>query len=64
MSAVAVGQIERRLQQHLTTLPDAVEGVQAYLKLRPPNWTGSVSDSWPAWDAAAAGITNGNSHTD
>lgn len=59
MSPVAVGHIEKQLQEHLTALPDATEGVQAYLKLRPPNWTGSVSTNWPAWESAAAGIEPG-----
>ncbi len=30
-------------------LPDAVEGGLAYFERRVPNWTGSVSDDWPAW---------------
>lgn len=63
MQPTAVGELERRLQEHLTTLPDATEGVQAYLKLRPPHWTGSVSDSWPAWEAAAASISGNNGRT-
>jgi enoyl-CoA hydratase/carnithine racemase len=56
MSPTAVGQIEQRLAEHLQTLPDAAEGVAAYLKLRPPHWTASVNGNWPAWDEAADGV--------
>lgn len=62
MTPTTVGRIETQLQQHLTTLPDAAEGVAAYLKLRPPNWTGSVNSNWPAWEAAAAASINGDQH--
>lgn len=57
MGPTQVGQIEQRLQQHLAALPDAAEGVKAYLGLRPPQWTGSVSNSWLAWESAAAAVS-------
>jgi enoyl-CoA hydratase/carnithine racemase len=53
MTPAHVGRLERQLHQHLAALPDATEGVQAYLGLRPPQWTGSVNNDWPVWESDA-----------
>ncbi|MDE0887465.1 MAG: enoyl-CoA hydratase-related protein [Myxococcota bacterium] len=40
---------ETQLHHHLMGLPDAAEGVMAFLERRPPRWTGNLSEDWPEW---------------
>ncbi|CAM2880716.1 enoyl-CoA hydratase/isomerase family protein [Skermania piniformis] len=52
MSPDAVGRLEQDLRRHLSQMPDAGEGVAAYLDRRMPDWHDSVTTNWPAgpWD--------------
>jgi enoyl-CoA hydratase/carnithine racemase len=47
-----VEHLETQLHHVLLGAPDAIEGAVAYLERRPPKWTSSVSDDWPAWPSA------------
>ncbi len=47
MTPDAVGRLETELGRHIAGLPDAAEGVAAYLARRAPNWQGSVTENWP-----------------
>jgi enoyl-CoA hydratase/carnithine racemase len=57
MRPAAVARLENELQRHIAGQPDATEGVAAYLERRPPNWTGSISGSWPSWDPQTGAVT-------
>lgn len=49
---IGIAELHRRESQalnHSMRLPDAREGGLAYFERRVPNWTGSVSNDWPAW---------------
>lgn len=41
--------LESRALNYTMTKADAVEGGMAYFEKRSPDWSGSVSDEWPAW---------------
>ena len=44
-----VERMETDLHHHLMALPDAREGVEAYLQHRQANWRGSPSEQFPTW---------------
>ncbi|MFI6167520.1 enoyl-CoA hydratase/isomerase family protein [Nocardia sp. NPDC051052] len=50
MSPTMVGQLETDLNEHVTKSIDGGEAMAAFKERRQPNWTGSVSEEWPAWD--------------
>jgi len=47
-SVAEVGTIENRLFSQVTALPDAQEGIAAFLERRTPSWSGRVSSDMPA----------------
>jgi enoyl-CoA hydratase/carnithine racemase len=49
MSMGQLAEMESRALNLSITKPDAVEGGMAYFERRAPNWTGSITDEWPAW---------------
>ncbi|RMI29252.1 enoyl-CoA hydratase/isomerase family protein [Nocardia stercoris] len=52
MSAAAVGRLERDLTGYVAESVDGREGMAALRDRRPPKWTGSVAQEWPAWGLA------------
>ncbi|MEU7766251.1 enoyl-CoA hydratase-related protein [Nocardia sp. NPDC049190] len=50
MSSTMVGQLETDLNQHVAKSIDGGEAMAAFRDRRQPNWTGSISSEWPAWD--------------
>jgi enoyl-CoA hydratase/carnithine racemase len=50
MRPAMVGQLETDLNDHITKSIDGGEAMAAFRDRRQPNWTGSVSEEWPAWD--------------
>ncbi|WP_280426945.1 enoyl-CoA hydratase/isomerase family protein [Nocardia brasiliensis] len=50
MSPAVVGQLESDLNQHVGKSIDGDEAMAAFKERRQPNWTGSISTEWPAWD--------------
>jgi enoyl-CoA hydratase/carnithine racemase len=52
MSPTVVGQLETDLNEHIGTSIDGGEAMAAFRDRRQPNWTGSVSEEWPAWDSS------------
>jgi enoyl-CoA hydratase/carnithine racemase len=40
---------ESRGLNYSMTKPDAIEGGMAYFERREPNWSGRLSEDWPAW---------------
>ncbi|MFC4377049.1 enoyl-CoA hydratase/isomerase family protein [Nocardia halotolerans] len=51
MTPAVVGQLESELNAHVTKSIDGGEAMTAFKERRQPNWTGSISEEWPAWDA-------------
>lgn len=51
MSPTMVGQLETDLNEHVTESIDGGEAMAAFRDRRQPNWTGSISEEWPAWDS-------------
>ncbi|MEH6519433.1 MAG: enoyl-CoA hydratase-related protein [Halioglobus sp.] len=49
MSMGDLAELESRALNLSMTKPDAVEGGMAYFERRDPQWTGSISEDWPAW---------------
>jgi enoyl-CoA hydratase/carnithine racemase len=41
--------LETDLHRHLMGAPDSREGVMAFLEKRPPQWSMTLADDWPAW---------------
>ncbi|MFD3428283.1 enoyl-CoA hydratase/isomerase family protein [Nocardia fluminea] len=54
MTPSVVGQLESELNAQVAKSVDGGEAMVAFKERRPPNWTGSVSGEWPAWDAPGA----------
>ncbi|MFC9892841.1 enoyl-CoA hydratase/isomerase family protein [Nocardia sp. NPDC127579] len=50
MSPAMVGQLETDLNQHVAKSVDGGEAMAAFRDRRQPQWTGSVTSEWPAWD--------------
>ncbi|WP_327111928.1 enoyl-CoA hydratase-related protein [Nocardia sp. NBC_01730] len=50
MSSTMVGHLEHDLNQHVAKSIDGGEAMAAFKDRRQPNWTGSVSSEWPAWE--------------
>ncbi|WP_378736499.1 enoyl-CoA hydratase/isomerase family protein [Nocardia brasiliensis] len=50
MSPTVVGQLETDLNEHVSKSIDGGEAMAAFKERRQPQWTGSVSEEWPAWD--------------
>ncbi|WP_107653862.1 enoyl-CoA hydratase/isomerase family protein [Nocardia suismassiliense] len=50
MSPTMVGQLESDLNEHVGKSIDGGEAMAAFKERRQPQWTGSVSEEWPAWD--------------
>ncbi|MEV0298131.1 enoyl-CoA hydratase-related protein [Nocardia sp. NPDC050710] len=46
-----VGQLEADLNAHVTKSIDGGEAMAAFRDRRQPNWSGSISQEWPAWDS-------------
>lgn len=53
MEPALVGQMENELNQHVATGIDKREAMAAFRERRQPEWSGSVSAEWPAWNNAA-----------
>ncbi|MFQ6399013.1 enoyl-CoA hydratase/isomerase family protein [Nocardia sp. KC 131] len=51
MSPTMVGQLEGDLNKHVANSIDGGEAMAAFRDRRQPNWTGSISAEWPAWDS-------------
>ncbi|MGW5455641.1 enoyl-CoA hydratase/isomerase family protein [Nocardia sp. NPDC003979] len=51
MTPAVVGQLESELNAHVAKSVDGGEAMAAFKERRQPNWSGSVNDEWPAWDA-------------
>src|SRR5690606_5545816 len=51
MTPAVVGQLESELNAHVAKSVDGGEAMAAFRERRAPNWTGSISGEWPAWDA-------------
>ncbi|KAF0847861.1 enoyl-CoA hydratase/isomerase family protein [Nocardia caishijiensis] len=51
MTPAVVGQLESELNAHVAKSIDGGEAMTAFKERRQPNWSGSVTDEWPAWDA-------------
>ncbi|MFC9968394.1 enoyl-CoA hydratase/isomerase family protein [Nocardia ignorata] len=51
MTPAVVGQLESELNAHVAKSIDGGEAMAAFKERRQPNWSGSVNDEWPAWDA-------------
>ncbi|MEH6585286.1 MAG: enoyl-CoA hydratase-related protein [Halioglobus sp.] len=49
MSYAELAKKESRGLNYSMTKPDAVEGGMAYFERRAPNWSGRLSEDWPAW---------------
>ncbi|ONM47653.1 enoyl-CoA hydratase/isomerase family protein [Nocardia donostiensis] len=52
MESAMVGQLETELNHHIAKGIDSGEAMAAFRERRNPNWSGSVSEEWPAWDGA------------
>ncbi|WP_280232257.1 enoyl-CoA hydratase/isomerase family protein [Nocardia cyriacigeorgica] len=50
MTPSVVGRLESELNQHVTKGVDGGEAMAAFRERRQPDWSGSVSEEWPAWD--------------
>ncbi|MFI9406048.1 enoyl-CoA hydratase/isomerase family protein [Nocardia sp. NPDC052316] len=50
MSPTMVGRLESDLNEHVSKSIDGGEAMAAFKERRQPQWTGSVSEEWPAWD--------------
>ncbi len=53
MSPDMVGRLETDLNAHAAKSIDGDEAMAAFRERRQPNWTGSISSEWPAWDGGA-----------
>ncbi|MEU8897730.1 enoyl-CoA hydratase/isomerase family protein [Nocardia sp. NPDC048505] len=50
MSPTMVGQLETDLNRRVAESIDGGEAMAAFHERRQPNWTGSISTEWPAWE--------------
>ncbi|RJO71235.1 crotonase [Nocardia panacis] len=50
MTPAVVGKLETDLNHHVDRGIDGGEAMAAFKDRRQPNWSGSVSGEWPAWD--------------
>jgi hypothetical protein len=49
MSYAELAAKETKGLNYSMTKPDAVEGGMAYFERRAPDWSGRLSEDWPAW---------------
>ncbi|GGK60000.1 enoyl-CoA hydratase/isomerase family protein [Nocardia camponoti] len=59
MTPAMVGQLESELNAHVAKSVDGGEAMAAFNQRRQPNWSGSVSEEWPAWNPQPASLNEG-----